>query len=370
MEPWHYIQPVEIIFGEGKVAELNSLLSQLGGKKGLLISTPFCRRSGLAEKIVSDSAGTITHIFSELSPNPDVAEVDACAALIRKEGIDAVVAIGGGSTLDLAKAAACVCLTEDSITKYHGTGVAMPNKRLPLIAVPTTAGTASEVTGVSVLTDHKTGKKAPIASPCFYPDYAVIDPEMTYSVPPYITACTGVDVLAHALEGYWSVGNQPICDTLAAESLALVFEYLPKVFADGEDKEARAQMCLASVLAGLTFSLTKTTSSHACSYPLTNVYGIPHGEACGLTLDFFARLNDTPRVQRLAKKLGFASVAALADGILELKKTLKLRVDMKEFNLTEEQVKELVALSHHPNMLNNPVEITDDMLFDLYNGMK
>lgn len=370
MNQWQYQQPVKIIFGEGTISELTALYEKFSAKKGILISEPFFITNGLAKKVQDDSKGLLTHIFSELSPNPDVSEVDACAKMIRDNGIDLVVAMGGGSTLDLAKAAATICKTSDSITKYHGTGVAITEDHLPLIAVPTTAGTGSEVTCVSVLTDKVSGKKAPIPSNGFYPDYAIIDPELTYSMPPYITACTGIDVLSHAIEGYWSTGNQPICDSVAISSLELVFEYLPKAVANSDDKEARSKMCLASVLAGLAFTLPKTTSSHACSYPLTNIYKIPHGEACGLTLDFFARINQTPRVESLAKKLGFASVDALADGILDLKKTVKLRTDMKDFNLTDEQVKELVSLSHHPNLLNNPVEITDDMLFDLYNGMK
>lgn len=370
MTQWLYKQPVTIIFGEGKIKELDSLCEKLGGTKGILISTPFCVRNGQAKTIQDNSKGKITHIFSELSPNPDVTETDACAKTITDNGIDFVVALGGGSALDLAKAAASVCLTGESITKYHGTGVAIPEEHLPLIAIPTTAGTASEVTGVSVLTDHKSGKKAPIVSAGFYPDYALIDPELTYTMPPYLTACTGLDVLAHALEGYWSTGHQPICDTVAIEACDLVFKYLPRAYADGQDKEAREQMCLASVLAGLCFTLTKTTSSHACSYPLTNIYDIPHGEACALTLDFFARANKSdPRVESIAKKLGYSSVDSLADGILDLKKTLKVRTDMKEFNLNEEKLAELVKLSQHPNMLNNPIEITEEKLYEMYRGM-
>ncbi len=370
MSQWLYAQPVTILFGEGKVSELANLAEKVKATKGLLISDPFFVQNGLAEQIKASAKGTITHIFSELSPNPDVAEVDACSIMIRDNGIEFVVALGGGSALDLAKAAATVCLTGDSITKYHGTGVAIPETHLPLIAIPTTAGTGSEVTCASVLTDHKLGKKAPIVSDGFYPDYAIIDPELTYSMPPYITACTGIDVLSHAIEGYWSKNHQPICDALGIQAIELVFEYLPKAFADGNDKEAREQMCLASLLAGLTFTLPKTTSSHACSYPLTNIYKIPHGEACGLTLDFFTRINKIPRVERLAKKLGFSSVDALADAILDLKKTVKLRTDMKEFNLSDEKVDELVKLSRHPNMDNNPVHVTDEMLFDLYRSMQ
>ena len=129
-------------------------------------------------------------------------------------------------------------------------------------------------------------------------------------------------------------------------------------------------MCEASVIAGLAFTLPKTTSSHACSFPLTNIYHIPHGEACGLTLDYFVRINaegtGEERVEILAKALGFTDANALADAILELKQKLGLRCDLKDLHLGEEQIAELVKISRHPNLYNNPVEITDEMLDKMY----
>ncbi len=322
---------------------------------------------------MEESQGALVTAFGELSPNPDVTEVDACADVIRKEGIDFVVALGGGSSMDCAKAAASIALTEDSIRKYHGTGEAMPQEHLPIIAVPTTAGTGSEVTCVSVLTDHANQKKSPIVSDGFYPSYAIIDPELTYTMPPKVTAGTGIDVLAHALEGYWSKGHQPICDACAIHAAGLVFEYLYRAYENPTDEEAREKMCEASVIAGLAFTLPKTTSSHACSFPLTNLHHIPHGEACGLTLDYFARINkdvEGGRVQDLAKKLGFKDVDDMADAIHELKEKMGLRNDLKDLDLTDEQVDDLVRISRHPNLYNNPVDITDEMLREMYESMR
>ncbi len=366
---WLYTQPVKILFGVGKVNEIKKLAKEQNLENGLLVSDPFFVKQGLAATIVEESDGMLTTIFCQVSPNPDVSEVDACANIIRTQNIDFVVALGGGSALDLAKAAASICLGTDSIAKYHGTGVPISTERLPLFAVPTTAGTGSEVTCVSVLTDHRTGKKAPIVSDGFYPDYAIIDPELTYTMPPYITACTGIDVLSHAIEGYWSKGHQPICDACAIYALDLIFTYLYRAYLNGNDAEAREKMCEASLIAGLAFTLPKTTSSHACSYPLTNIYKIPHGEACGLTLDYFTRINDTKRVQSLAAKLGFSSVDEMADAILKLKTSMGLRTDLKDFSLQEAQIDELVRISRHPNLYNNPVDITDDMLYTLYRNM-
>lgn len=367
---WDYLQPVKIHFGKGRLWEIKTIAKELGLTRGLLVAGPFFFRSGLAEKIIRESEGMIVASFGEISPNPDVTEVDACADVIRRENIGFVVALGGGSPMDCAKAAASVALTEDSIRKYHGTGVALPEAHLPLIAIPTTAGTGSEVTCVSVLSDHANGKKAPIVSEGFYPAAAIIDPELTYTMPPQVTAGTGIDVLSHAIEGYWSKGHQPICDTLAIHAARLVFEYLFRAYENPQDEEAREKMCEASVIAGLAFTLPKTTSSHACSFPLTNIYRIPHGEACGLTLDHFIRINahgeGGERVEYLAHELGFTDADALADAVLELKRKMGLRCDLHDLNLSDEQIAELVRISRHSNLYNNPVEITDEMLEEIY----
>lgn len=204
---WDYQQPVAIRFGNGRVREIKDVAAEMGlTEGGLLVSERLFAKNGTAERIVKDSEGAISEIFSEFSPNPDVTEVDKAAALIREKNLKFVVAMGGGSAMDLAKSAASIALTDDSIADYHGTGKAMPREHLPIIAVPTTAGTGSEVTCVSVLTNRALGKKAPIVSDGFFPSVAIIDPELTYSVPPHVTASTGMDVLSQAIEGYWSKG--------------------------------------------------------------------------------------------------------------------------------------------------------------------
>ena len=372
---WDYIQPVNIKFGEGMLGKLKDITSEMGLKKGILVSDPFFAQNGLADRLLKENEGLLVCMYSQISPNPEVKELDACAALMKEEEAEFTVALGGGSALDCAKAASTICFTEDSIRKYHGTGVPLPEKHLPIIAIPTTAGTGSEVTCVSVLSDHELGKKGPINNNNFYPAVALIDPELTYTLPPYMTASCGIDVLCHAVEGFWSKGHQPICDALALHASRLVFENIKTVYNDPQNKEARAKMAEASVIAGLAFTLPKTTSSHACSFPLTNLLHIPHGEACGLTLDYFARINGADpveggRINAFAAQLGFKDMNDMADAIAQLKKDLKLRTDLKEFHLTDEQVAALVQGSKHPNLLNNPVEITEEMLDKMYQSMR
>ncbi len=370
---WNYIQPVEILFGEGRIKEIKDLAQKMGVNRGILVCSNYFIRTKMAEQIVAESEGKLVAVFGEIAPNPDVTEVDKCADVIRANNIDFVVMIGGGSVMDCAKAAATIALTNDSIRKYHGTGLQLPTTHLPMIAVPTTAGTGSEVTSVSVLTDRELKKKAPIASTGFFPHYALIDPELTYTVPKDITASAGMDVLSHAIEAYWCKNAQPICDAMAIYSLELVFEYLERAYNNPHDTQARAKMCEASVIAGLAFALPKTTGSHACSYPLTNIYNIPHGEACGLTLDYFVRVNKDAldgKIQKLANKLGFADVDALANAIFALKKAIGLRTNLKDFNLTDAQIDELVTISKHPNLNNNPITISDEMLYEMYTSMR
>ena len=356
----------------GSVKELPEIIMRHKCTHVLIITDGGIMKLGLTRRLEKalKEAGIPYTIYDKTVANPTTVNVREALELYHKEGCDAIIGFGGGSSMDCAKAVgACAVKPNQSLAQMKG--ILKIHKKLPLlIAIPTTAGTGSEVTCVSVLSDHANGKKAPIVSEGFYPKAAIIDPELTYTMPPAVTAGTGIDVLSHAIEGYWSKGHQPICDTLAIHAAALVFKYLYRAYENPSDEEAREKMCEASVIAGLAFTLPKTTSSHACSFPLTNIYHIPHGEACGLTLDYFVRINargtGSERVETLAKALGFADAEALADAIFALKQKLGLRCDLKDLHLEEEQIAELVKISRHPNLYNNPVEITDEMLDKMY----
>ncbi|MCD8109210.1 MAG: iron-containing alcohol dehydrogenase [Clostridiales bacterium] len=361
---WNYRQPVKLIFGNGRVDEIQNLLVK--SRRPLLVCDVSAVKNKVSDRVLA--MHDAMEIFSDISPNPDVTQVDRCSALIREKQVDHIVALGGGSVIDLAKAASAAV---ERIEEYHGTGKPIPEIRIPLTAVPTTSGTGSEVTCVSVLTNRKTGKKAPINSDYFYPKTAVIDPELTYTLPPQVTASCGIDVLCHAVEGYWSRGHQPICSALAIHAIRTVFAYLPVAYRQPENRIAREKMAEASVMAGLAFTLPKTTSSHACSFPLTSRYGIPHGEACGLTLDYFIRFNAADsRTQELSDLLGYRSTDDFADAVLELKRELHLRTNLRDLLLSGEQIRELIRQSHHPNLDNNPVTVSDKDLERLYQSLR
>ena len=373
MQSWNYAQPVRILFGAGRIKELPAEVKALGGRRGVLVTSPSFVRRGIASQLVADSGGLLVATYSSVSPNPDVSECNACCEVIKREKADFVVAMGGGSVLDCAKAAATFALTTVSSHDYLTGAQPIPQKHLPLIAVPTTSGTGSEITCVSVLSDHAYGLKAPLVSDGFYPTLALVDSELTLTVPPHLTACTGFDVLCHATEAYWSRWHQPICDALAVHAARLVLEHLAVAVTDGMDRSARDAMSEASVIAGLSFTLPKTTSPHACSYALTRLLGIPHGEACALTIDYFMRLNldkGCGRINDFAHLLGYADGYALADAYTELKRQTGVRGDLRSFALTDAQIKELVKASQHPNLKNNPVEITPDLLRAMYRSLR
>ena len=369
---WYYTQPVDILFESGSIEKLPGIIAEKGWKKGVLICDPFFVKNGFSEKVRQYAAGYIGAVYSEITPNPRVEEVDACAGILRDTGADFAVSVGGGSSLDCAKAACAVAGTGKSVRAFHTGGEKLPGRGIPLVAVPTTAGTGSEVTCVAVLTDEKKKVKAPIANPLLYPALAVIDPGLTLSVPPRVTASTGLDVLSHALEGFWSRNHQPVCDALALHAARLVFDNLLDTYQNGGTLALREKMCEASVTAGLAFTLPKTAASHACSFPLTRIYGIPHGEACAFTLDALCRINaraENGRLDRFAKELGFADAAQMADRIREMKRATGMRCTLSQAGIREEDLPYLATQCHHPNMLNNPVDLDDKKIIEMFQSL-
>lgn len=350
-------------FGCGSIQALGNWVERRQGKNGLLIATPHFRDSPVAKKIIVCSQHRISGCFSDLGPDPTVEQVDACAQVLREGKFDFAVALGGGSALDCAKAACTACRGTVSVREaLHGERE-LPKEHIPLLAIPTTAGTGSEVTKVAVLSDRESGQKIPLQSETFYPDAAIIDPELTLSVPPYITACTGMDVLSHALEGFWSKHHQPICDALAQRAAHLVFTHLLECYQNSDNLQAREAMCEASVLAGIAFATPKTSGPHACSYPLSAVYHLPHGEACALTLSWFARKNapaEGGRLHQLAQSLGFEDAFAMADRIDWLQQRLHLKTTFSQAGVSPADYPIFAKQCMHPNMLNNPIPMGEN----------
>ena len=212
--------------------------------------------------------------------------------------------------------------------------------------------------------------------PAMYPKIAIIDPELTLSVPPAVTASTGLDVLSHAIESYWSTLNQPLCSACSVYAAKLVFKYLEKAFNEPSNKEAREKMAQASITAGVAFSHPRTTGSHACSFPLTNIYGMPHGEACAFTLDYFIKFNAqnadaNGRIAALAHECGFENPEKMANEISAMKKRMGMRSRLSEIGCTsDEQIAELAEKSMSMLMERNPIPLSKQNILEMFCALR
>lgn len=374
---WEFNLPVKLVFGNGKRHNLNEYIDEIGGKCGVLVCGKSFTKNGVADEFVENANGRLKAVFSDIRPNPTTDNVDACVQLIREIGADFAVALGGGSPMDCCKAACAIAKGNDVIRSYHSEGKPVSaDEAIPMLAFSTTSGTASEVTNISVLTDVEKNLKNPMNDPAMYPKIAVIDPELTLSVPKQVTASTGLDVLSHAVESYWSTLNQPVCTACSVYSARLVFEWLEKAYNEPDNLEAREKMAEASIVAGVAFSHPRTTGSHACSFPLTNIYGLPHGEACAFTLDYFIKFNaekadDDGRITALAKACGFNSAYEMADEISAMKKRMGMKARLSEIGCTEkEQIEELAEKSMSMLMTRNPIQLTKEDILEMYFTLK
>ena len=347
-----FYQPVKIFFGMGKMAVINDVLEALGIERCVLVCDTFFAAKG---QELMNANSRIVDLFAKVEPNPQLAGANEVAELCRKHNAQAVIGLGGGSSIDTAKFAAAITLGEEDAEVYYHGRKPFPAERLKIIAVPTTAGTGSEVTQVSVMNCGE--EKMTINNPVFMPTAAVIDPELMLTVPPRVTMVTGLDALSHALEGYWSVNHQPLTDLYAIEAVRYVLNNLEKAFLNGSDKDARCNMAYAALLAGLAFGQPKTAGSHACSYPLSMDYHLPHGEACAFTMDSFVRINADERLEYLVKQVGLESIDALAEEIIRLKKLGGLRCTLAD--LGEVDLDKLAEdCSRQGLMNNNPVKMS------------
>lgn len=370
---FNYYQPVPLLFGSQTLQMLPEIIEKIGGTKGLLVCTPSLVKNGLADTIVDHCNDIFIESFSTIQPNPTVHNTNELIKRIQKNECDFVVAVGGGSIMDCAKLACVVANNGTDASDYLHKRKAFERRGVPIITVPTTAGSASEVSAASVVTDEDANMKMAIQHPFLFADYALVDPRLTLSCPPNVTAVSGIDVLAHAFEAFYNVNHQPFTDQFAKHAIRLALANLETAVAQPDNLKAREKMAEASVAAGYAFSQTGTAAAHACSYPLTQIFGVPHGEACALTLAEFIRLNATvdSRLHELATELGYVDANALADRLEEIKQAIGLRMTLREAGIeTDEQIATLVAGSFAPNIANNPYKLDAENLVAFYEKLR
>ena len=300
--------PGNVIFGENRVKELGQQTKTFGTRCLIVTGKKSMAESGVIQGIVRDleSHGIYSIIFDGIYGEPDTETVDQVRKVIEEEKVDFVVGLGGGSALDVAKAGAGLW-GQELLTADYLNQEPFEYKGIPFVAIPTTAGTGSEITLNAVLYHPEVGNKNSLAHPGFQARCCIIDPVLTYSIPPAITAITGMDALTHAVESYTSKMANPVTMAMAGRAITLITEGLPIAVKDGTDKGARSKMALGSMMAALAFSQTGVGVAHAISHPLGALFHMPHGLINAILLPVVIDYNDSScqnRYQEIEKLLG------------------------------------------------------------------
>ncbi|MGO9120914.1 MAG: iron-containing alcohol dehydrogenase [Desulfomonilaceae bacterium] len=327
---WNFHIRTDIHFGRGSVSSLGEFAREAGGTRFLLVADPALEAHGLLEMVINtlNESGLVGEVFQRVDPEPYLDNADEAAILGRGLNADIVIGMGGGSAMDTAKAAAILITNGGIAEQFVGLNrVELPGT--PTIMIPTTAGTGSEVTFTAVFTNRETGIKGGINSPFLFPDRAVLDPELTISLPPDITAFTGMDALTHAIESVTGRASTVFTEALALRAVNLIAGNLRRAVFHGYDIEAREKMLLGSVLGGMALADAGVGAAHALAYPLGGNYRIPHGLANAVLLPHVMEFN-LPAAQThfamIAKSMGETvegiPVWRAADAAIEAVQTL------------------------------------------------
>ena len=363
---WNY--PTAMRFGPGRIAELAEACKSLGMTKPLLVTDP-----GLAGlPMVADAlaanqaAGLPTGLFSDVKSNPVGKNVDDGLTAYRDGGHDGVIAWGGGSGLDAAKAVALMAGQSRPLWDFEDRGDnwlrADPAGIAPIVAVPTTAGTGSEVGRASVILDESDHTKKIVFHPKMLPGIVISDPELTVGLPAHITAATGMDALAHCLEAYCTPSYHPMAEGIAVEGMRLVKEWLPKAVADGSDIEARAHMLVAASMGATAFQ-KGLGAIHALSHPVGALYDTHHGLTNAVVMPYVLAFNRSAiedRLTRLAAWLDLPnpSFQSVMDWVLELRKKLEMPHTLAAMGVTSERLDQLSEMAaQDPTAGSNPIPV-------------
>jgi alcohol dehydrogenase class IV len=372
---WSY--PTAIKFGPGRIKELADQCKAVGMKKPLLVTDKALASLPITAQALDilDAAGLGRAVFSEVDPNPNEMNMEAGLKVYRAGGHDGVVCFGGGSALDLGKMIALMVGQTVSVWDLEDIGDwwtrADGSKIAPIIAVPTTAGTGSEVGRAGVLTNSKTHKKKIIFHPKLLPAVTICDPELTVGMPKFITAGTGMDALAHCLEAYSSPFYHPMSQGIALEGMRLVFENLPKVYATPTDLEARAHMMSAAAMGAVAFQ-KGLGAIHSLSHPVGAVYGTHHGTTNAVVMPMVLDFNRAAIETRIEKAAAYLGIKGGFDGfrakVMELRSELSIPANLTAMGVEAARLDELTDMAlEDPSCGGNPVAMTREntrALFD------
>jgi alcohol dehydrogenase class IV len=380
MDSFVFKTVASIVSSTGSALRLADQCAALGVKRPLLVTDPGLVKIGLVEPVRQAlvEAGVDVVMFDQVREDPPEEIVLQAAQLGRTEQVDGVVAVGGGSSMDVAKVVAVLLGGDQNLADLYGVDQ-VTGGRLPLILVPTTAGTGSEVTPVAVITTGET-TKAGVSSATLLPDIAVLDADLTLGLPPVITAMTGVDAMVHAIEAYTSRHKKnPLSDSLARQALQLLAGNIRTAVHDGGNREARANMLLGALLAGQAFANAPVAAVHALAYPLGGHYHIPHGLSNSLVLpsvlefnashasDLYAELADIV-VPDAVSGSNEAKTAAMIGALRQLIEDVHLPASLREVKVAKNDLEMLArdAMLQQRLLINNPRDVNFDDALSIY----
>ncbi|MFG6081010.1 iron-containing alcohol dehydrogenase [Paracoccus litorisediminis] len=372
---WSY--PTAIKFGAGRIAELAEQCKAVGIQRPLLVTDKALASLPItaAALDILEAAGLGRAVFSDVDPNPNEHNMQAGIAAYKAGGHDGVICFGGGSALDLGKMIALMAGQTVSVWDLEDIGDwwtrADASVIAPIIAVPTTAGTGSEVGRAGVLTNSETHKKKIIFHPKLMPAVTICDPELTVGMPKFITAGTGMDAFAHCLEAYCSPFFHPMSQGIALEGLRLVNEYLPRAYATPDDLEARAQMMAAAAMGAVAFQ-KGLGAIHSLSHPIGAVYGTHHGTTNAVVMPMVLDFNRPVIEERLVRAADYLGIKGGFDGfrarVMELRSTLGIPANLTAMGVEPSRLDELTEMAlEDPSCGGNPIEMTREntrALFD------
>lgn len=381
MDPFTFNTSGNVVFGAGKLAELGAIAGGRMSGAVLLITDAGLVDTGIVARATEalEAADLSVSLFTDVVADPPEAVVQAATEAALAAQATAVVGLGGGSSLDVAKLVAVLALGQENLSDMYGVGNTK-GPRLPLILVPTTAGTGSEVTMVSIVTTGASEKMGVVSS-WLLPDVALLDPELTYGLPAPITAATGIDAMVHAIEAYASASpnNNPVSRALACEALRLMGAAVETAVHEGTNKAARADMLLGSMLAGQAFANSPVAAVHALAYPIGGHFKVPHGLSNALVLPHVLRFNCVTHPGPYAEiaaitfpKLkgveGQEAAAAFVEELAELSQRCGLQQNLREVGIGEDDLPMMArdAMNQTRLLVNNPREVDEAAALSIY----
>lgn len=359
MKSFEFRMKTNIIFGEHKLATVGDICKKCDAKKVLVLCDPFLKETE-SISVIKDSVsqqGIDCEVYSDIVPEPPAEIVDEIAGKFKAQKVDFIIAIGGGSTMDTAKAISMLQTNEGSIRDYlFGGTKTVRIKGIPVCCVPTTAGTGAEVTAAAVFTDVKTDNKLSVASDLIMPEYAIVDPVTQVTMPAKITAMTGMDALTHAIEAYVSLKSDPVADVLALEAIKIISKNLRSAVHDGNNMEARMSMAYASTLAGICIANSSVGAVHGIAQSMGGVAHTPHGLANAVMLPYVMKKNFVANIAKykdIAEAMGEdiyglndreAALTAIS-AVEKLNEDVGIPKKMSDVGITKEMLPKIVELT-------------------------